>query len=432
MKHTKSILAALVAALSVGAASAASTAVTNAIYIAGSTAFSKAACPAVYNVATNNNFTLIASDSGKTGSGQDVSGCKAMLFRKSTVISGVTNVDIINMGLIGSEGGIQSAASGTTKSTLFIPNNTPATNGTFTFATTGEAHVADVTFSDVNQLTTSRFYKALAGDGTTYAALLDKGAFGLVDFAWAVSPNAAVATNGHSAFTNITAIQARKLFTAGNLPLSYFTGVNSDSNTGVYLIGRDIDSGTRGVALAEAGLSITNPVNQYSVDSNGVIALQTATTVNGIAEVAGNGGYNDSGLMATALTYAPTSGWDTNKYTNAVVIGYSGTSKVQNTVPATGKYAISFNGIAPALSNEATGAYSFWSFEHLYINATTKTSTAHKLSSVSGSYTPSTFGDAVISQLGTVIATDFWGKGYTHTNDVLVTRAQEGAVISIK
>ena len=432
MKHTKSILAALVAALSVGAASAASTAVTNAIYIAGSTAFSKAACPAVYNVATNNGFTLIASDSGKTGSGQDVSGCKAMLFRKSTVISGVTNVDIINLGLIGSEGGIQSAASGTTKSTLFIPNNTPATNGTFTFATTGEAHVADVTFSDVNQLTTSRFYKALAGDGTTYAALLDKGAFGLVDFAWAVSPNAAVATNGHSAFTNITAIQARKLFTAGNLPLSYFTGVNSDSNTGVYLIGRDIDSGTRGVALAEAGLSITNPVNQYSVDSNGVIALQTATTVNGIAEVAGNGGYNDSGLMATALTYAPTSGWDTNKYTNAVVIGYSGTSKVQNTVPATGKYAISFNGIAPALSNEATGAYSFWSFEHLYINATTKTSTAHKLSSVSGSYTPSTFGDAVISQLGTVIATDFWGKGYTHTNDVLVTRAQEGAVISIK
>ena len=432
MKHTKSILAALVAALSVGAASAASTAVTNAIYIAGSTAFSKAACPAVYNVATNNLFTLIASDSGKTGLNQDVSGCKAMLFRKSTVISGVTNVDIINLGLIGSEGGIQSAASGTTKSTLFIPNNTPATNGTFTFATTGEAHVADVTFSDVNQLTTSRFYKALAGDGTTYAALLDKGAFGLVDFAWAVSPNAAVATNGHSAFTNITAIQARKLFTAGNLPLSYFTGVNSDSNTGVYLIGRDIDSGTRGVALAEAGLSITNPVNQYSVDSNGVIALQTATTVNGIAEVAGNGGYNDSGLMATALTYAPTSGWDTNKYTNAVVIGYSGTSKVQNTVPATGKYAISFNGIAPALSNEATGAYSFWSFEHLYINATTKTSTAHKLSSVSGSYTPSTFGDAVISQLGTVIATDFWGKGYTHTNDVLVTRAQEGAVISIK
>ncbi len=430
MKHTKSILAALVAALSVGAASAAT--VTNAIYIAGSTAFSKAACPAVYNVATNAGFTLIASDSGKTGLNQDVSGCKAMLFRKTTTISGTTNVDIINVGLIGSEGGIQSAASGTTKNTLFIPNNTPATNGTFTFATTGEAHVADITFSDVNQLTTSRFYKALAGDGTTYATLLDKGAFGLVDFAWAVSPNAAVATNGHSAFTNITAIQARKLFTAGNLPLSYFTGVNSDSNTGVYLIGRDIDSGTRGVTLAEAGLPVTNVVTQYSVDSNGVIALQASNTVNGIVEVAGNGGYNDSGLMATALTYAPTSGWNTNNYTNAVVIGYSGTSKVQNTVPATGKYAISFNGIAPSLGNEATGAYSFWSFEHLYINATTKTSTAHKLSSVSGSYNPSTFGDATLVQLTNVLATDFWGKGYTHTNDVLVTRAQEGAVISIK
>ena len=430
MKHTKSILAALVAALSVGAASAAT--VTNAIYIAGSTAFSKAACPAVYNVATNAGFTLIASDSGKTGLNQDVSGCKAMLFRKTTTISGTTNVDIINVGLIGSEGGIQSAASGTTKNTLFIPNNTPATNGTFTFATTGEAHVADITFSDVNQLTTSRFYKTLAGDGTTYATLLDKGAFGLVDFAWAVSPNAAVATNGHSAFTNITAIQARKLFTAGNLPLSYFTGVNSDSNTGVYLIGRDIDSGTRGVTLAEAGLPVTNVVTQYSVDSNGVIALQASNTVNGIVEVAGNGGYNDSGLMATALTYAPTSGWNTNNYTNAVVIGYSGTSKVQNTVPATGKYAISFNGIAPSLGNEATGAYSFWSFEHLYINATTKTSTAHKLSSVSGSYNPSTFGDATLVQLTNVLATDFWGKGYTHTNDVLVTRAQEGAVISIK
>lgn len=381
MKNIKSLLVAALAAGTVASVSAATTTT-----ISGSTAFRASANVAIAQFASNNYGALVAWDNASlTSAGNILCTWKAS--------SGSTTTNYINVHWNGSEAGIQSAAGPTTgtnaKTVGFISTNS---TGLVSSSAATNYFVSSACFSDTYQ-STSEFHGTF--QGVTYSTLVapantTDGVVGVVAFNW-------VASAGFPS-TNMTTQLANYFLSSGNIPVAMFTGNSNDAVSGAWLLGRNIDSGTRLTTLAEAGYGTTVPVIQYAVGtnytmSNGIATItgSTATNnifqypvevINGVSSVAvGNSGYGSGGTLCGFMTnryasgasfFTGTNGTSASGYTsNNYLVGYSGTSDANGKTNATTNSLIklNWNGFANSTTAIAQGQYTFWGYEHLYKGA---------------------------------------------------------------
>ena len=442
MKHTN-IAAALVAALTVGTSFAAGITtngvIGNQINIAGSTAFSAVSMPAIDTYATNAGYTKVAYDNATPASAKIALYTKVSSATNGTKVTITTNA--INVHLIGSEGGTLVASSKNTQP--FLPltasGSVAADSGTAPSAATTSLANATITFSDVKQAV-GRFNTSKASPVKCIAFPYDA-EIGAVNFGWVASTNFPA--------SNITDRVAQALLKNGNVPLSMFTGDPADATNGVFVTGRDIDSGTRVLALTEVGLGATASVNQYTYDAaNNRIVYTAGGTLDGVAYSAGNGGYFSGGDLCVAVGKAAASwtngtivdGATTNTITNpytgtCYLIGYASTKDIIGKGLTAGQYtkALSYNGAQAFVGSKtfpgtqklvnglANGSYSLWSVEHIYANPANAPKGTDKT-------LVTTVADAIkATTLATTTAT--FDYGYTALGDLNVTRTQEGATI---
>jgi ABC-type phosphate transport system substrate-binding protein len=197
-------------------------------------------------------------------------------------------------------------------------------------------------------------------------------------FDWVVNTNLYQA-----GLTNITRETAKLLMTtSGNqdgtsagMPANYIGGNN---NNLIWLFGRDIGSGTRITTFATLGFA--GQPTQYAVNSSGQIVL--ASDIAGqVFAISGNGisvssaawvrtnttlgspangyaldGYDSGGNLVTVL----------NQTTNAIgYAGYPDSTSSGNGYHSASPNLLTFQGATPSPANVESGAYPFWSYEHL-------------------------------------------------------------------
>ncbi|MEI6323233.1 MAG: hypothetical protein WCP60_09045 [bacterium] len=405
MKHTKSILMAALAAITIGSIGSASAEV---IYITGSTAFRKAANKALQTALGAGN--IAASDSATSLT--DV-GAGTIYFTNCTV-NGQT-VDVA-ASWTGSESGIQSVASPSTnvKTIPFLDITKLTANGLVgTFGTNISSGVnfttmvgnsnttsvrATLTFSDTFQ-GKSVFTGTGVKDGLVYTALSEPYTNGL---GLGVVPFTFVA-NTSCPYTNITTPIFADIATGNGYVLgSEFTGNGADTNIRCFLTGRNIDSGTRltSFLVGKIGTQPTT-VTQYDVTASGgvITALPkaAAVTINGVSSPVWFGGQSSGGSLCKYMTntVSPTVtvglGAVARGSATNYLIGYAGVSDACGQV-ANGLKMMAYNGYLPRNYNQSTttnidagysntisGAYPFWGYEHLYYNSTIASAQATNL-----------------------------------------------------
>jgi hypothetical protein len=114
-------------------------------------------------------------------------------------------------------------------------------------------------------------------------------------FVWCISTSDATKTN----ISNVSAEQANYGIQTGYVPLSAWTGKNTDTNVNVYVAQRTKDSGTRRVETAMNNFSFNDTVGIYIFDAtNKFWYLPTTSTVQatggGTAGVVGPAGLNNA------------------------------------------------------------------------------------------------------------------------------------------
>jgi hypothetical protein len=256
-------------------------------------------------------------------------------------------------------------------------------------------------------------------------------AVGIVTFAM-------IANEGAPAnLENVTIQQCRALWTNGIQPLSLFTGDPADTKY-VLATGRNDGSGTRAAYLTEWTFGVANLVNQYtavtggtSSSGNGSISKLTLVPANGIGSGAfstnrtsdastlwgntnpGNGGYSSSSALRTLMGYTSSNvtifngvdetpdmeGQDVllltwlstadslNAATNgAKILAFNGVKVTP--IAAAGSYLSSgFNEVD--FKKIATGAYSAWSYQHLYYHGSLSSNEQAWYDSMKDTFLPS-------------------------------------------
>jgi hypothetical protein len=403
--------------------------------ISGSTAFRAAANVAIAQFASNNYGGLVAYDNPTLTSAGNI-----LCTWKTNAGSASTNYITVHWS--GSEAGIQSAAgpaTGTNAKTVgFI--STSAT-GLVSSNSATNYYVSSLCFSDTYQ-STSIFHGKV--QGVTYSTLLapsntQDGVIGVVAFNW-------VASAGFPS-TNMTIQLANYILASGNIPVAMFTGLASDQTSGAWLIGRNIDSGTRLTALAESTYGTTTPVYHYAVGTNysitnGLAVISGATntnnifpypieTINGIVSTfVGNSGYSSGETLCELMTKRYASGasfkTDTNGtspswYTGSnYLLGYASTSDANAHTNATSNNLIkmNWNKVSNSTTAIAQGQYTFWSYEHLYIGASAGADDRTVANGISAiiQNTPTTGGAVSLTP-------------NVNINDMVVGRSVDGGVI---
>jgi len=348
MKNVIKSLLAITAVASMGSASA------ETIYMSGATAFRSVANTAIRSYCNANGGSIIASNNATWS--------KADRFVGSFTNGGSTN--FITVAWSGSEGGIQSAA-GPRSGDNAVNNTFWGINASGTNSGTTISAPADLAFSDTYQGTS-----LFNGDynGRTYAQLEGHdggdGVVGIVSFCWVASAGCPI--------TNVTSMAAQNIIVAGNAPVALFTGNSNHETQGVFLIGRNSDSGTRLATFGECGIGATRNPQQYKYNSSTNIELYPEETINGEYAGPGNSGYNSGSLVSGSMTNTLGVGsalkvdGASSTYSSNYLIGYSGVSDANSTGGTLKK--LTYNGVDSSTDNIANGSYTFWTYEHLYAN----------------------------------------------------------------
>ena len=218
--------------------------------------------------------------------------------------------------------------------------------------------VADAAFSDAFASST----------GITGPHTLTEQTVGVVSFVWARN------IGSPATISDMSVQLATQLLSAGQLPLAQFSGDLNDTNVLVRVVGRNADSGTRLTAFAETGYGIgTAPAQQQVTIAGGVAtdihAYPAETLFPGTAYSKayplGNSGYSSGGTLAGALNATGSLAAGTHP---CWLVGYISVGDASSASPALN--ALTYNGVAYSLAAVKSGAYHFWSFEHMSYNET--------------------------------------------------------------
>ncbi len=264
---------------------------------------------------------------------------------------------IIKTSWTGSAAGIQTVASTNASFTVRVlpAATTLATTGHFGLDDpTDASKAADTVVPDVamadNKQSSTPFTGTFSGEPYT---TLTATKVGVVAFQFVR------AKGTPTTVANMTPQIAKALWSGtGKLPLSFFTGVGTDT-TLVYATGRDPDSGTRIDTFAETGVGIDSVVVQYDCATE---APYIAQTVNGIDYDAGQGGEKSGGTLAKNGKMAKTG---LAKY----YVGYMSTGDAADLAtnsgiaPATA--TLTYNGVAYTKTAVQQGQYTLWGNEYL-------------------------------------------------------------------
>jgi hypothetical protein len=377
---------------------ASASAQTTEITITGATAFRQATMQAIYDAYTSvgalgTSFNVCHDFTGNNLS-QLIASNKAVF---SGTFPGITGTTVIRTSFNGSTEGLNAIAGNNDPTFLTAAAlGTPGAVIKGSTTTPTETLRPKFSFSDVYQSTSPVDNMVLNPVGTS--------AVGVVTFCM-------IANEGAPAdLTNVTIQQARQLWKNGIQKLSLFTGDPTDTSY-VFATGRNDGSGTRAAYLTEWSYGVANLVNQYIATSNGTsgntitrITLVPADglgtgnyTTSGVSNAStlwgntnvGNGGYSSSSALRTVmgLTSANVTVYDGETEdalegqncllltflssadslqasgNGAKILAYNGVSITP--IASAGSYLSS--GFSEADFNKiATGAYSAWSYQHLY------------------------------------------------------------------
>ena len=384
------------------------------ITITGATAFRQATIQAIYDAYDSEGDIGTHFWVGSTSSSATT---VAALQEQNTVIfkgkfPGITgNSTVVRTAFNGSVAGLRAIA-GPNATVNFINPTSLGNNATIQTGLTANQQLRPkFSFSDVFQSTTP------VTTDTTGAPIefapVGSSRVGVVTFCM-------IANDGAPAnLTNVTNQQARALWFNGVQKLSLFTADPADTKL-VLATGRNDGSGTRSAYLTEWTYGVANTVNQYVATSSGLSANVPSGTGNGTItaltlvpsgngsgsgnfatgrtdygstlwgnNARGNGGYSSGSNLLTLMTYTSSNVTIYNAQSQtgqpnrdvvlltwlssadsrdaaaggAKILAYNGVSVTP--IPATGSYqGTGFN--EADFKKIATGAYSAWSYQHLY------------------------------------------------------------------
>jgi hypothetical protein len=397
----------LAAALAVGFASSAM-AQTTEITITGATAFRQATMQAIYNAYNSignglgNNFNVAHDFPSNVANdiGQLIASNRAIFVG---TFPGITGQTIIRTSFNGSTEGLNAIA-GNSDPSFFVVATLPV-GITAAYQSAGGSFTTlrpKFSFSDVYQATSPVRNEVLNPVGSS--------AVGVVTFAMITNEGAP------ANWTNTTIQQCRALWKTGIQKLSLFTGNPLDTKL-VFATGRNDGSGTRSAYLTEWTYGAANLVNQYvatatGISGNDLTAITAVPVGNDLTDptkpfhtgrasdaselwgndVVGNGGYSSSSGLRTLMGLASASvdvydGEEDEplfEKADILLLTWLSTADSRNARDAGGKI-LAYNGeivnpIAPAdpanylnsgfnevdFKKIATGAYSAWSYQHLY------------------------------------------------------------------
>jgi hypothetical protein len=390
----KNILAGAMVAGLTASASAQTTEIT----ITGATAFRQATMQAIYDAYTSvgalgTAFNVCHDFSGNNLS-QLIASNKAVF---SGTFPGITGTTVIRTSFNGSAEGLNAIAGNNDPTFLTAAAlGTPGAVIKGSTTTPTETLRPKFSFSDVYQSSTPVDNMTLNPSGSSKV--------GIVTFCM-------IANEGAPAdLTNVTNQQARALWANGLQKLSLFTGDPNDTDY-VFATGRNDGSGTRAAYLTEWTYGVANLVNQYittKTGGNGTITKITAVPANGLGTgntetsgasnastlwgntAVGNGGYSSSSALRTVMGYTSSNVTVYDGSTqdalienaNILLLTWLSSADSLNAATAGGKI-LSYNGVSVTpitaagsylssgfseadFKKIATGAYSAWSYQHLY------------------------------------------------------------------
>ena len=400
---------------------------TTEITITGATAFRQATMRAIYDAyasagAAGTTFN-VAHDFNGANISQLIASNRAIF---SGTFPGITGTTVIRTSFNGSTEGLNAIAGNNNPTFL---TEAALTGGNFT------AGIKDLTTSPTETLrpkfSFSDVYQSTSPVDNEVLNPVGSSAVGIVTFAM-------IANEGAPAnLENVTIQQCRALWDNGIQPLSLFTGDPADTKL-VLATGRNDGSGTRSAYLTEWTFGVANFVNQYtavnggtSSSGNGSISKLTLVPANGIGSGAfstnrtsdastlwgntkvGNGGYSSSSALRTLMGYTSSNVtiYDGENETpiaanqdillltwlstadslnaataGAKILGYNGVKVTP--IAAAGSYQSSgFN--EADFKKIATGAYSAWSYQHLYYHGSLSANEQAWYDSMKDEYLPS-------------------------------------------
>ncbi|MEP6669134.1 MAG: hypothetical protein ABJF10_08280 [Chthoniobacter sp.] len=330
------------------------------IYITGSTAFRGATVNAISALLAGTGTIVTASDNASLTS------ANAVTWTGGSVGG---NTVTIKASWSGSAGGTQTVAGNAAAALTvrFLPDGATGTANADPRNTANPAEVVRPDIAMADNLQSSTLFNGTFL-GKTYLHLTDA-TVGVIPFRF-------VASAGFPTGVSINPGLAQYLYTGGSVPLALFTGANADESAVVYAAGRDPDSGTRIVAMAESGVGVFNGVQQYQPTIDTVtpfhitaLNLYPATTINGVPITDGNSGESSGGSLRGFTNHVlDASAYDPNGfgYTAGYVMTYLGVSDAASAIGGSpAGVPLLWNGVDFSVTAVQEGQYTFWGFEHI-------------------------------------------------------------------
>lgn len=200
-----------------------------------------------------------------------------------------------------------------------------------------------------------------------YTALKDYGCVGCVTFEWVKGPNSSPDQSWID-LTNVTDWQMNNNL-SGPQVASYFTGNSNDLDT-VYMIGRNIGSGTHVNTMLVTQHGVRGHVDQFAPANcgytNGTLSIGntsvTLAAAGGLVDI-GNDGFDSGGGVAGVLEMNENGTHDA--YGQIICVGYVGVSDAATPI-TDGAAKMSDDGVLESDGAVINGDYPFWGHEHLY------------------------------------------------------------------
>ncbi|HXB60445.1 MAG TPA: hypothetical protein VNU95_12800 [Candidatus Acidoferrales bacterium] len=389
---TSNLISAALLALGIVAQAGAQTPV---VYLTGSTAFRAAVFSALSSTAgpgSGGVFDASPAVEYTTYGNSSANGGTYMVFYGNVSGSPVW----IDCAWSGSEAGIASACNttltnqdrngnsiilnGSPETWLNVSNVTVAVGGSGEVISTNPAsgsgffeatsHGADLAQSD-----TSQAISWTPPVANTPTALQDFGVEAIVTFTLSRNVNP-FPSNEWTHCSNITLPQLNTLFSSGWVPAGFISGNPTDDDFNVYLVGRNLGSGTRMNALGDSQYGAHKAVKQYSIGF-GIEAPQSTHLDELVLTNEGNNGYESGGDVSKALGII-----NTNNGTGSCqqadpfhgglgwfAIGYVSPSDALNTGNFGGAPTNNWVTVDGVLSSDGSienGSWWLWGHEHLY------------------------------------------------------------------
>ncbi|MFN0128989.1 MAG: hypothetical protein ACKV19_20135 [Verrucomicrobiales bacterium] len=331
------------------------------VNITGATAFRAAANTSIIALLGGAGTTEYAFD---TTTGATAGASNRAIYRGT--VAGITGTVIVRASWSGSTAGIAAVAAGTNVQTFKTTTTMTTAGNGFAAAQSDFETVAPAAFafSDVAQ-----------SASTTLSPTLIGSTVGVVPFQFVANQSA----HAHAGMTNMTDQIMNAIYSTSEVPLSFFTGVETDTKR-VLACGRNNGSGSRATVLGETQYGFFRAVQQFQNNQT--------TQHNGPGQIArvdyvGNNGNSSNSFLANLMKGLsdavdlfspaddPNNPYETD--VSCLLVTYLtqsdallATADPDGAGPQLGGKALSYNGVFYSEDKVKNGAYTLWGYQWFY------------------------------------------------------------------